>query len=311
MRPVGEAQAGESGVNEDFRYIAAIADHGSISSAARAMNITQPGLSQRLRRLECQMGCDLFERATVPLKATPVGEVYLKYARRAIAAEDSMRREVASAMKRHRAKLSVGVSAPRANALLASPIVSFYETHRGCTLELHEMSSLSQMHRLFLDDDIDFAVLTPMAPDPSLYKTEVLCHEKLVIVASQHLTAPQLRQAREGRLGIRQLEGMPFVLPTCGDYFDPLISRMIDMSRAMLDVVVRDCSAELALSLVRDGLGVSIVPSTWIAGRSGLCVFEIDGVAAGNVLRYIRRNDRAISDEEALFMDILRNWLSF
>ena len=45
-------------VNDDFRYMAAIAEHGSISQAARAMHISQPGLSQRLKRLEQQLGTE-------------------------------------------------------------------------------------------------------------------------------------------------------------------------------------------------------------------------------------------------------------
>lgn len=303
------AASGRGAVNEDFRYVAAIAEHGSISKAARAVHISQPGLSQRLRRLEAQMDTELFDRSSLPLKPTASGEVYLKYALRAIAAEESMRREVHGASRRRRS-LRVGVSVPRANALLARPVVSFYESHCGCTLELREMGTLDDMHRLFLGDGIDFAVLTPIVPDPGEFAMEVLCRERLQVVVSERLSVPQLDKAAKGRVSLRQLEGVPFVLPACGGYFDPLISRIVDMSSVQLDIVVRDCSAELALSLVQDGLGVSVVPSTWLAGREGLRVFDVDGIGAGNVLRYIRRLDKPVPPEEALFMDILRNWLS-
>ena len=296
-------------MNEDFKCIAAIAEHGSISKAAHAIHISQPGLSQRLRRLEEHLGYELFTRGSKQLTPTPAGQVYIKYAQRAIAAEDSMRREVYSVIKQRRQRLSIGVSAPRANALLARPIVSFYETHRGCTVNLCEMSSLAQMHELFLNDKIDFAVLTPIAPDPSLYEMEVLCSERLLVVMSNKLKVPQLQGRPENKVGLGQLEGMPFVLPRCGDYFDPLISRMIEITRAQLQIAVRDCSSELALSLVRDGLGASIVPSSWIAGLADLRTYELDGIPAGNVLRYIRRTDRTPSDEEKLFMAILRKSL--
>ena len=296
-------------MNEDFRYIASIARHGSISKAARAEHISQPALSQRLKRLESQLGTELFDRRSVPLKPTPSGEVFIDYALRALAAEDTMRRDVYSAAHKRRARLRVGVSMARADALLAEPIVSYYETHRGCTLELCEMSSLKHMHDLFLGDDIDCAVLTPISPDPSAYYVEVLCRERLVAVTSSELRAPQFENASSGHVSLRQLEGIPFVLPTCGSYFDPLISRMIDVFGVRLDIVVRDCSAELALSLVGDGLGVALVPSTWVHGRNGLSVYEVDDVRAGNVLRYIRPHDCDVSDEEALFMDILRDWI--
>ena len=295
-------------MNEELRYIAAIAEHGSISKAARAMHISQPGLSQRLKRLESQLGCTLFDRERTPLEPTAPGEVYIRYALRAIAAENSMRREVFSVAKMRR-RLRVGVSMTRANALLAGPIMSFYETHQGCTLELRDLSTIEQLHNLFLSDEVEFAVLTPIAPDPSLYDVEFLCQERLVVVAATGLRAPQLDRATSGRLRISQLEGVPLVLPTCGGYYDPLISRVVDISGAQLDVVVRDCSTDLALSLIEEGLGVAIVPSTMLIGHRGLRAIELD-VEAGNALRYIRRRDRPVSTEEELFLDILRDALA-
>ena len=102
--------------------------------------------------------------------------------------------------------------------------------------------------------------------------------------------------------------GLLLVLPACGNYYDPLISRVVDITGAQLDVVVRDCSTDLALSLIEDGLGVAIVPSTSLIGRPGLRAIDLD-IEAGNALRYIRRRDRDISPEESLFLDLLRESL--
>jgi DNA-binding transcriptional LysR family regulator len=244
------------------------------------------------------------------MKPTESGEVYLKYARRAVAAEDAMRREVHSAARKRLRRLRVGVSMPRANALLARPIVSFYELHNGCTVELREMSTFNHMHKLFLGDEIDFAVLSPIVPDPNAYVTEVLCHERLVIVASKNFRVPALEETETRAVLLRRLEGVPCVLPSCGSYFDPLISGIIDSTNVQHDVVVRDCSAELALALVKDGLGVSVVPSTWVVDSDGLRTFELADVNAGNVLRYIRRIDHEPSQEETVFMQVLRDSLA-
>ena len=294
-------------MNDELRYIAAIAEHGSISKAARAVHISQPGLSQSLKRLEAQLGCVLFDRGTTPLTPTPSGEVYIKYALRAIAAENSMRREVFSVAKNRR-RLRVGVSMARANVLLAGPIMDFYDNHLDCTVELRDLATTEQLHASFLEDDIDFAVLTPLLPDPALYDVELLCSERLVVVALPELKIPQLDHAIAGRLRVSQLEGVPLVLPSCGGYYDSLISRAVDISGAQLDVVVRDCSTDLALSLIEDGLGVAIVPSTALIGRPALRAIDLDA-EAGSALRYIRRRDRDTSPEESLFVDLLRESL--
>ena len=295
-------------MNEDFRYIAAIAEHGSINKAARAMNISQPGLSRRLKRIEGQLGTELFERSSTPLRPTAPGEVYIRYAHQALAAEDRMRRDFRNAAMRKRTRLRIGVSMSRANSLLAAPVVAFYEACHGCTIELREMVNLEQLHDLFVNDTIDFAVLTPIAPDPSQYEIELLCREQLVVATSREFEIPQLRGASKASLS--SLEGIPFVLPTCGPYFDPLIDRMIERSRAHLDISIRDCSPELALKIVDDGLGIAIVPSTSLVGRYDVRAFDLEDATAGNALRYIRRGDRPRSEEEQLFMRILRDSLS-
>lgn len=172
-------------------------------------------------------------------------------------------------------------------------------------------ASFDQLHNCFLTEAIDFAVLTLISPDPQLYELEVLCRERLVAVVSAELKLPQLDQAQKGCVRIGQLEGVPFVPPTCGTYFDPIISRIIDNLRTQFDVVVRDCQAELALSRVEDGLGVSLVPSTYVVGRKGLIVYDLADVQAGNVLRYLRRRDKPASVEERQFLSILRVNLLF
>ena len=296
-------------LNEDFRYLVAIAEHGSISKAARVERISQPALSQRLKRLESKFGCDLFDRSSQPLVPTEIGEVVISYARRAIAAEADMRRDVRNALGNRKRRLRVGVSMPRANALLAIPIVEFHESYHGCTLELREVASFEELHNAFLAGDIDFALATPILPDSQHYELEVLCREKLVVAVSEKLKVPALGQATSN-VRVGQLEGVPFVLPTCGQYFDPIISHLIDRRNVQLDIVVRDCDAQLALSLVEDGMGATIVPSTYVVGKSSLRTFDIADVDAGNTLRYIRQRGKPASVEERRFIGIVHEHIA-
>ncbi len=290
--------------------MAAIAEHGSISKAARVMHISQPALSQRLKRIESRMGTELFDRSATPLRPTASGEVFMRYALRAIAAEDAMLREVSSIACEQKRRLRIGIAMARANALLSEPIVEFYESYHNCSIELRDLNTLEQLHEHFLGNQVDFALFTPIAPDPKMYDLEVICRERLVVAVASDLEAPQFTQARGGRVSIRQLEGMPFVLPSCGSYFDPIINHLIDSSNIQLDIVVRDCAAPLAISLVEDGLGVLIAPSTFLIGRRSLKSYELSDVDAGNVLRYIRLHDRPASLEEQRFVRIVREWLS-
>jgi DNA-binding transcriptional LysR family regulator len=47
-----------------LRSLLALADHGAVTSAARALFVTQPALSRRLQQLEEEMGAKLFQRSS-------------------------------------------------------------------------------------------------------------------------------------------------------------------------------------------------------------------------------------------------------
>lgn len=66
----------------DLQYVVAVAECGSFSRAAEACAITQPALSERIKRIESDLGVELFERNKRALRVTPVGERIVLKARR-------------------------------------------------------------------------------------------------------------------------------------------------------------------------------------------------------------------------------------
>jgi DNA-binding transcriptional LysR family regulator len=62
----------------------ALAEEQHFGDAARVVGITQPPLSQGLRRLEALVGAKLFERGQGQVELTPAGAALLPYARRAL-----------------------------------------------------------------------------------------------------------------------------------------------------------------------------------------------------------------------------------
>ena len=65
----------------DLRYIVAVADCGSVSRAAEACSITQPALSERLKRIEGVLGVELFERSKRATRTTYIGDRIVTQAR--------------------------------------------------------------------------------------------------------------------------------------------------------------------------------------------------------------------------------------
>src|SRR3954451_9157492 len=86
------------------RYLAAAAEAGQVSLAARRLHMAQPALSQALRGLERELGVALLHRHARGVELTDAGEAFLAKARIAIAATD----EAIQAARRLRDQLVIG-----------------------------------------------------------------------------------------------------------------------------------------------------------------------------------------------------------
>lgn len=67
---------------EDVRLFLAVADHGSLTEAARHLRVGQPTVSRRLAELEESLGYPLFDRGVEGARLTSQGERWLEPARR-------------------------------------------------------------------------------------------------------------------------------------------------------------------------------------------------------------------------------------
>ena len=62
-------------VLHNYEYFVAIVDEGSLTKAAEHLYVSQPSLSQYLKRLEANLGVELFDRSASPLRPIPVNAI--------------------------------------------------------------------------------------------------------------------------------------------------------------------------------------------------------------------------------------------
>src|SRR3989440_6821993 len=77
-----------------LRYCVAVADHLHFTRAAAALHVAQPALSQQIRRLEAELGLELFARTSRSVALTEAGEAVVARARRILAEADPIAEDV-------------------------------------------------------------------------------------------------------------------------------------------------------------------------------------------------------------------------
>jgi len=79
---------------QQLEYFLAAYRHGSFSGAAEEMHLAQPSLSEQVRRLEAELGVQLFARVGRGLRATEAGETLRPHAEGTLAAAEAARESV-------------------------------------------------------------------------------------------------------------------------------------------------------------------------------------------------------------------------
>ena len=104
---------------DEVQAFVRIAELGSFTSAAEAMQTTQAAISLKLRRLENRLGCRLIERTPRHVQLSERGRVFLDPARQLLAAHDHALAAFAGVRQRLIIGISDHVAGPELPALIA------------------------------------------------------------------------------------------------------------------------------------------------------------------------------------------------
>ena len=148
-----------------IRNVVAIAERGSLRSAARALGVTQPAITRSIRELEHELGVTLFERKATGMALTSLGDTFVRRASGIQHEVERIRSEMAQLKGARTGTVSVGLSTASHIALLSRVIGPFERRYPEVKLRIVE-GLFPTMERDLQDGAIDFYV-GPLADDAS------------------------------------------------------------------------------------------------------------------------------------------------
>jgi LysR family transcriptional regulator, regulator of abg operon len=179
-----------------LRNVGAIAKHGSLRAAARALGLAQPTLTRSIHELEHELGAPLFERKKRGVSVTPVGEAFVRRANVILADVQRAREEAEQISGGVRGSLVAGLSIAAHLALLPRSLQRFRNRYPDVRLRIIE-GFFPTLESGLLDGSIDFY----MGPRPEASVPEGLVIEKLfdntraIVCRSGH---PLAKTAKKG-----------------------------------------------------------------------------------------------------------------
>lgn len=236
-----------------LRYVVAIARTGSFSRAAQDCHVSQPSLSQQVRKLEEELGERLFERDRRRTRPTASGERFVARATRILDELAEAEREARETHSVTRGQVTLGILPTIAPYFLPPLVATFAEEFPGVQIVIQE-DTTAVLTSLAASYEVDLAIASLPIRDPGFEVVPLFTEELVLAVPPAHPLA------RKKSIAPSDLETSTFVLMREGHCLGDQALNFCQQGGIQPRVISRSSQVETIRRLVHAGLGISLIP---------------------------------------------------
>lgn len=241
-----------------LRTFLEVIERGSITLAARALEVTQPAASQQLRALEQTLGVRLIERAEGRMLPTAAGAAIEGPARRAVAAAVEAAASVSPYRSGDAGRIRLGTGATACIYVLPPLIAAVRQRMPGLELVVSTGNTPELLARVE-NGDLDAGIVTISGRTARSLAVRVLFAAPLVALL------PEGMAAERTNLAAGDLARLPLILYERGSHTRALIDAWFRRAGQVPRPSMELGSVEAIKVLVAGGLGASILPQAALA----------------------------------------------
>jgi LysR family nitrogen assimilation transcriptional regulator len=289
-----------------LRNFMLIAECGSITAAADRLGITQPSLSQQVRRLEDELGVALFDRTARGVALTEVGRLFQEHALIILKDIQRAREEVRRHDTAPSGEVVLGMPASTSQLLGVPLLIAARERFPQIALRLRE--SLSGAIRGWLEGGrVDLAVLYDAEGAKHLSVKRIADETLFLIGPAGEFGEQDARGVAISPVAAARLSGMQLVLPSAAHGLRRLIDRQAGARDLDVKAQIEIDSLSQIRALVAAGQGYSVLSHAAVAtelleGR--LSAARITGVDLRRSVSLVRNPTQAITRASVAIEDL-------
>ncbi len=281
-----------------------VAHLGSFTKAAAATFRTQSALSQQVKALEEELGCELLERiGKRKLRLTEAGERFLRFTRTVLNAHTGLQEELQELK-----------GTPAGDLRLAAPFTTLYHLFREVLR--HYPQRFPQVRLTVLDrsqpevielvrhGEVDFGFALASTAPPDL-KARPWQEVEMVLMTPRDHPLTLLP-----RVTMEDIVRYPLILPPRGQRSPgrQILEALFHKQGLDYQVVMESSNVELSSLYVELGLGLSfatVVKKLPLAGQRSLAFLPMSHYVAPDYLAILHRQDKVITPYMQAFLDLL------
>jgi len=280
-----------------LEVLVTVARERSFSRAAEVLERTQPAISQAIRRLEADVGEQLFDRSSKDGTLTFAGQVLLSHAKQMLNLRQNARSAISEIRGLRQGKVTISANEHTVFYLL--PVIErFHELYPSIKVEVRR-GVASRIPKQITAREVELGVISFTPNDDTLRVVRVMSDELVLVVAPSHSFA------RRAVVSIKELAAEAFVAHNAASPYRQKVIESFDKHKVPLNIAIELPSLEAIKRLVEAGVGIALVPRLTAAaeiasGRlAGLAVKEMKLERTLNIV-YRRNSDLSHAAEAFL-----------
>lgn len=247
---------------KQVKYVRTLAQIGSFSGAAEVLEISQPSLSQYIKKIEQELGVELFERANGRVRITDAGKVYLGAGEKMLKLEADMQNQIKDVAEHKAGSITIGTSPFRCITMMPEIVRRFQKEYPGMHLSIREMTTQELMEAT---EHGEFDIcLTNLPVDETQFCYDVVMEEEILLAVKKgsHFDTRLQKAIGEKQMTVDAalLDGEAFVMLTEQQMMQKELINLCHRFKIQLKTAVVVKSLEAQIEMVSAGIGSAIVP---------------------------------------------------
>jgi LysR family transcriptional regulator, hydrogen peroxide-inducible genes activator len=238
---------------QQLRYIVALSKELNFVRAAKRVGITQPTLSQQIKKLEDELGQPLFERSPHNVRLTSQGQTFVSYAIKALDTLSEGEREIKESKNALKGKISIAFI-PTIGPYILPPLLNKLKKKApDLKLELFEETTSVLVDHL-KSGKFDMGILALPIDDHSLVSKELGEEEFFVCVSKEHALA------KKETINIKQMLDQDVLMLQEGHCFRDQALEFCSTHHANPHILFEGSSLVSVMNLAAANVGMTLVP---------------------------------------------------
>ncbi|WP_334329010.1 LysR family transcriptional regulator [Companilactobacillus sp. HBUAS59699] len=246
-----------------LQYLDTLLKYGNYTKAAKSLYISQPYLTQTIKKVEKELDIEIINRHDTPLQLTEAGRIYYQYLNSMEVEQDNFRKRISQYASTEHTIIRIGVLSSLGTYLLPLFLPTYLKSHPNVKIELHEAIP-DVNEKKTLNGDLDFFI----GQNPETISPRLIVHDQgkhgyyAIIPESSKLYQPKETILKPDSISIKELLKENLILTTHGSAIRRQVDYLIHKFKIQPNVVMESNNIFTIVALAINNLGVTFLPES-------------------------------------------------